>query len=524
MRGRFKIKFFEFKRSESNQKSVKNFSGLERMYQAWKSMIQSMFELTKAIYSVTICKVLTFFIKHSICIAMTVNEHTNRQSLKIKRCALRIAVPVASVVVLTLLFGFSISSINGVQVAAEETVAVYGDPLEVFNQLMEKQTKTQLMIQPTSALPTKTAEISKLKTNIDLEKSHDKPTSVYQEAVGLFVDGNFVGSVENDVDLKLMLGDLLKNNAPESYISIGFSEDIEIKTDIFPASSVMSVNKIREKLTGVSPKQMGYTVVENDTWESLAEKFGTTSNELKALNPDVPSPLESGSHLSVIVKKAMLNIFVLKGEAYEQDLKFETEILQDESKYNTYSQILTEGKNGRAAYEDNVIYINGKEAKRFHVSTKMLEEPVTQIVMEGTKIPPDGSVPGESSGTLIWPLPTVRTISSNFGSRWDTHHSGIDIANGKAHGETIVAADAGTVEFARSDNSGYGLYVIINHGNGRKTLYGHTSELLVESGEKVIKGQPIALVGNTGNSYGSHLHFEVIENGIKVDPLDYVQP
>ncbi len=66
--------------------------------------------------------------------------------------------------------------------------------------------------------------------------------------------------------------------------------------------------------------------------------------------------------------------------------------------------------------------------------------------------------------------------------------------------------------------------MIINHGNGRKTLYGHTSELLVESGEKVIKGQPIALVGNTGNSYGSHLHFEVIENGIKVDPLDYVQP
>ena len=73
-------------------------------------------------------------------------------------------------------------------------------------------------------------------------------------------------------------------------------------------------------------------------------------------------------------------------------------------------------------------------------------------------------------------------------------------------------------------NSGYGLYVIINHGNGRKTLYGHTSKLLVQAGEKVFKGQPIALVGNTGNSFGAHLHFEVIENGTHVDPLNYVTP
>ena len=133
-------------------------------------------------------------------------------------------------------------------------------------------------------------------------------------------------------------------------------------------------------------------------------------------------------------------------------------------------------------------------------------------------------MPGESSGTLTWPVPTVHTISSPFSFRWGTHHNGIDIANGNTYGETIVAADAGTVELAQMDNSGCGLYVIINHGNGRKTLYGHTSKLLVQAGEKVFKGQPIALVGNTGNSFGAHLHFEVIENGTHVDPLNYVTP
>ena len=122
----------------------------------------------------------------------------------------------------------------------------------------------------------------------------EKSTGTYKEAVGLYVNGNFIGAVENAVDLDNMLQDLLNNNAPETYESISFEDDIQTKTDIYPVSSIESADSIKAQLTGLSNKPMGYTVAEGDTWDSLAEKFGTTANELKALNPNVSSPLQNG--------------------------------------------------------------------------------------------------------------------------------------------------------------------------------------------------------------------------------------
>ena len=98
----------------------------------------------------------------------------------------------------------------------------------------------------------------------------------------------------------------------------------------------------------------------------------------------------------------------------------------------------------------------------------------------------------------------------------------IDIANGSTHGKPIIASDGGTVIEAQYHGS-WGYYVLIDHGNGFKTRYAHCSKLEVEAGDKVAQGQYIAKVGNTGYSFGSHLHFEVIKNGVLVNPLDYVQ-
>ena len=103
-------------------------------------------------------------------------------------------------------------------------------------------------------------------------------------------------------------------------------------------------------------------------------------------------------------------------------------------------------------------------------------------------------------------------------------HYGLDISNGNSYGKTIVAADGGTVSYVKYSNTGYGYHLEINHNNGMRTMYAHASRILVEPGQKVLKGQPIALVGSTGDSTGNHLHFEVIVNGTKVDPLGYVSP
>jgi len=117
-------------------------------------------------------------------------------------------------------------------------------------------------------------------------------------------------------------------------------------------------------------------------------------------------------------------------------------------------------------------------------------------------------------GDLDWPV--VGWISSPFGMREGRLHEGVDIA--ADHGTQIRAAMAGRVTFA-GPRGGYGLTVIIDHGDGLCTLYAHSSKLLVREGEWVSKGEVIALVGNTGNSRGPHLHLELQLNGTPYDPL-----
>lgn len=122
-------------------------------------------------------------------------------------------------------------------------------------------------------------------------------------------------------------------------------------------------------------------------------------------------------------------------------------------------------------------------------------------------------------------FPTFGHITSEFGYRYHPiyhrtkFHEGIDIAN--SSGTNIYAAGKGKVVFAGYKN-GYGKTVIISHGYGYKTLYGHTRELLVKEGEEVEKGQLIAEMGSTGSSTGTHLHFEVTKDGQLIDPLSVV--
>lgn len=117
-------------------------------------------------------------------------------------------------------------------------------------------------------------------------------------------------------------------------------------------------------------------------------------------------------------------------------------------------------------------------------------------------------------------LPAQGSISSYFGERWGRQHKGIDIAANT--GSNIVAFQSGKVTFS-GWNGGYGNLVIIDHGNGFETYYGHNSKNLVKVGDKVDKGDVIAKVGSTGNSTGPHCHFEIRVNGKPINPLNYIK-
>jgi len=147
---------------------------------------------------------------------------------------------------------------------------------------------------------------------------------------------------------------------------------------------------------------------------------------------------------------------------------------------------------------------------------------LSQIILAKVQ-PYDGLILPSGTGQLMYP--TIGPVTSNFG--WRTHpilgterfHAGIDF--GADYGSLIYASEQGRVIFA-DWYGGYGLAVIIDHGNGMTTLYAHCSELYVKDGDVVVKGQPISAVGSTGFSTGPHLHFELRANGEPIDPAAYL--
>ncbi|MEL7647808.1 MAG: peptidoglycan DD-metalloendopeptidase family protein [Sedimentibacter sp.] len=131
-----------------------------------------------------------------------------------------------------------------------------------------------------------------------------------------------------------------------------------------------------------------------------------------------------------------------------------------------------------------------------------------------------------AGGVMTWPVPGQYRVTSNFGGRADpitgvwSNHGGTDIA--APYGSAIVSANDGVVIFAGWHYS-YGNYIIVDHGGGIATLYGHCSKLLASKGQAVSKGETIAQVGSTGYSTGNHLHFEVRINGVRTQPMDYLK-
>lgn len=129
-----------------------------------------------------------------------------------------------------------------------------------------------------------------------------------------------------------------------------------------------------------------------------------------------------------------------------------------------------------------------------------------------------------ATGNYMWPSKDSTYVTSLFGNRlhpvygYYRFHSGIDI--GASYGTNIYAADGGTVVTSKYSSS-YGNYVMIDHGSGNYTLYAHMSQRLVSEGDAVTKGSVIGLVGSTGVSTGPHIHFEIYQNGERVNPLDF---
>ena len=208
-------------------------------------------------------------------------------------------------------------------------------------------------------------------------------------------------------------------------------------------------------------------------------------------------------------------------------VEFETVDIQTNTLFVGDSRIRRTGKNGKEYAIDLVTYIGDKKVLSEHLMSVSVQKPVSQIIERGIRA--ESLSLGtysvlQTTGYFCWPVVGLFTVTSPYGNRSLGYHRGIDISGASASGSLIVAGATGTVTEAGWSTGGYGNYVVIDHGNGVETLYAHMldNSIMVNVGDIVTKGQAIGRVGNTGYSFGAHLHFEVRVNGNKINPAPYL--
>jgi len=251
-----------------------------------------------------------------------------------------------------------------------------------------------------------------------------------------------------------------------------------------------------------------YVVQLGDTVSSIANRFGVSVNTvLWANNLGNYSLIRPGDTLSILPFSGLL-YSVKSGDNLSKIA-------------NTY----------KIESEDIATHNNVAVNDSLKIGQKLILPGATKILAAIPKAPVAPSYTGvsvikdlvkapaaQASGDdMVWP-----TEGKKITQYFSWAHNGLDIAN--KIGTAIYAAEAGTVEIAATGwNGGYGNTILINHGNGKKTRYGHLSVLYVKVGNTVEKGENIGAMGSTGRSTGPHLHFEVVINGTRYNPLNYIK-
>ncbi len=211
-----------------------------------------------------------------------------------------------------------------------------------------------------------------------------------------------------------------------------------------------------------------------------------------------------------------------KDELLDQKAKLETKMMELDALQMEYNGILA----GLEGYEEELLAEKKANAAEKENLMDELTQAEAELAAQQAQQNQSNSYTDPyyyvaSGSGYCWPAPQCSIVTAYWGD--GRGHKGIDLAcAGSAYGQPIVAAQSGTVTIANGSDSwgsGWGYYIQIDHGNGYGTLYAHCSSVIVSPGQYVERGQLIGYIGNTGNSFGAHLHFECWYNGVRYDPM-----
>ncbi len=337
----------------------------------------------------------------------------------------------------------------------------------------------------------------------------------------IYIDGMAAVALANEEDAQWVLDRLQEPYAEgATEEGVGFIEEVTIERGEVSYTLLRSRDDAYDLVAyGIDndTEYNIYVVQEGDTLETIAASQGTSVEHIQASNVGTSlAGLSAGDEIQIAQSASLLNVGYKEVIEVTETIAYETEYTKDDTLYVGQTRTIQEGVEGEKILTVEVRYINNEEVSRTVLGETITKEPTVRIVAQGTmKLPI--LVQGVSSYGFM--TPCTGTLTSPFGPRWGRFHYGIDIAN--RTGTPVRAAMAGTVTEARYMGD-YGNVVYIDHGNGYLTVYAHNSQLLVSDGQTVAQGEVIALMGSTGFSTGSHCHFEVRVNGVKMNPANYL--
>lgn len=297
--------------------------------------------------------------------------------------------------------------------------------------------------------------------------------------------------------------------------AIVLNDRVEAKQTYVDPAALYSPDKAAEILRRGTDRRETYLVSRGDSLWTIARNNDLTVEEIQAANPQLEEPdsLQVGEEINLVVPQPLVDVSVMEDVTLVERIPFRTVYRDDSRLYRGTTRVITPGKYGYKEVTYRVSRTNEREVQREVIAEQVVEEPEDQLVARGT-----AAVPVMGSGPFLWPVPDSFRITSKFGPRGRGFHPGVDIGVGS--GAAVLAANDGVVVFAGWAGA-YGLLVSVDHGNGYVTKYAHNSRLLVSEGQRVEQGQQIARSGNTGNSTGPHLHFEIVRHGTPLNPLRY---
>ena len=320
--------------------------------------------------------------------------------------------------------------------------------------------------------------------------------------------------------------------------NVYIKEQISIKKGKIPANE--NIYTTRQQLAkyllfGTNEKNKIYKVKTGDNVKTIAYNNKMSTTELLIANHDIQdenSLLYAGQEVIISYINPVITIVEQTHTVKKESIRYKTIEQKDSKMYKGTSKITQKGQKGISKITRKIEKQNGKITEALIINTEKIKDPVPKIIKVGTKAGGSGysgysgpTGPIDVTGDWVWPTVRNYTITeywgyglrSSIGETSSRMHDGIDIA-GLGCGSPIYAAQGGRVTTA-GWASGYGNAVEINHGNGYETLYGHMNGVYVRVGQSVSKGQQVGIMGNTGYSFGCHLHFKASYKGSSINPL-----